>query len=80
MIWDESEELMQYEQIYFAGSETQEVVADDRLSEADTVYVYTMRGDACEQTFDKIIKENGAFSEVNLVRELLYCDLYELKR
>jgi len=80
MIWDESEELMQYEQIYFAGSETQEVVADDRLSEADTVYVYTMRGDTCEQTFDKIIKENGAFSEVNLVRELLYCDLYEMKR
>ena len=80
MIWDESEELMQYEQIYFVSSENAEVVPDERLSAEDTVYVYVMRGDDAERVFDELEKENGGFSQKEMIRELLYCDLYELKR
>lgn len=80
MIWDESEELMQYEQIYFVSSEHGNVEPDAVLTDADHVYVYKMRGEASDEMLEKIAEVNGGFSETVLVRELLYCDLYELKR
>ena len=80
MIWDESEELMQYEQIYFVNSTQEDVVSDERLSRTDRVYVYKMRGEEADAVFEEIVEENGGFEEINLIRELLYCDLYELKR
>lgn len=80
MIWDESEELMQYEQIYFVNSEREELQADEQLSQADTVYAYVMRGEAGDRMLTGIASKNGGFSEVEMIRELLYCDLYELKR
>lgn len=80
MIWDESEELMQYEQIYFVSSMQEDVVSDERLSRTDHVYVYKMRGEEADAVFEEIVEENGGFEEINLIRELLYCDLYELKR
>ena len=80
MIWDESEELMQYEQIYFVNSTQEDVVSDERLSRTDHVYVYKMRGEEADAVLEEIVEENGGFEEINLIRELLYCDLYELKR
>lgn len=80
MIWDESEELMQYEEIYFLSSDHESVTADSKLSEADHVYVYKMRGDAADSVFEELVKENGGFARIKKIRELLYCDLYELNR
>ena len=80
MIWDDSEELMQYEQIYFVGSEHEELKADTVLSETKKLYVYVMRGDNAQQTLQKLMEVNGGFSDVKMIRELLYCDLYELNR
>ena len=80
MIWDESEELMQYEQIYFVSSTQENVTPDERLSRTDHVYVYKMRGEEADAVFERVVEENGGFGEINLIRELLYCDLYELKR
>lgn len=80
MIWDEAGELMQYDSIYFASSENDTVIADDRLSEENTVYVYAMRGDAGERLLTRLEEENGGFSKKQVIRELLYCDLYKLER
>lgn len=80
MIWDESEELMQYKRIYFVSSMQENVVSDEILSETNHVYVYKMRGEEADAVFEKIVEENGEFGEIKLIRELLYCDLYELKR
>jgi hypothetical protein len=80
MIWDEAGELMQYENIYFVSTDNETVIADERLSEEDIVYVYAMRGDLAESILENFIEENGGFSDVQMVRELLYCDLYKLKR
>ena len=80
MIWDESEELMQYEKIYFVSSTQENVASDERLSQTDHVYVYKMRGEEADAVFDKLVEENGGFKEIRLIRELLYCDLYELTR
>ena len=44
------------------------------------MYVYKMRGEEADDVFDKIIMENGGFGDIKLIRELLYCDLYELER
>ena len=80
MIWDEAGELMQYDSIYFASSENDTVIADERLSEEDIVYVYAMRGDAGERLLTCLEEENGGFSKKQVIRELLYCDLYKLER
>jgi len=80
MIWDEAEELMQYDQIYFVSSGQENVVPDERLSETGHVYIYKMRGDDADVIFEEVIRENGGFKDIKLVRELLYCDLYELER
>ena len=78
MIWDESEELMQYDKIYFVSSTQENVASDERLSQADHVYVYKMRGEEADAVFDKLVEENGGFKEIRLIRKLLYCYLYEL--
>lgn len=80
MIWDESEELMQYEQIYFVSSENEEVFADERLTTEDTIYVYVMRGEEGQRVLEELEKVNGGFSQKRMIRELLYCDLYQLER
>lgn len=80
MIWDDAEELMQYDSIYFISSAQEKVAADERLSASDHVYVYKMRGEQAEAVLEELAEENGGFSEINLIKELLYCDLYELKR
>ena len=80
MIWDDSEELMQYEQIYFAAGDYEGAETDERLSSEDTVYIYKMRSDACDAMFEQLAAANGGFREITLIRELLYCDLYEFKR
>ncbi len=80
MIWDESEELMKYEQIYFVNSERKVLPEDERLLQEKTVYVYVMRSEAGNAMLENIMIQNGGFSEVKMIRELLYCDLYQLKR
>lgn len=80
MIWDEAEELMQYEKIYFVSSENETITADERLLKEDVVYVYVMRGEAGQHILQKLEMENGGFSRKDLIRELLYCDLYKLNR
>ena len=80
MIWDESGELMQYEEIYFVSSEHETVEPDVRLSQEDVVYVYAMRGESGYHTMQSLAEENGGFNEPKLIRELLYCDLYKLER
>lgn len=80
MIWDEAGELMQYEEIYFVSSEHETVEPDKRLSQEDVVYVYAMRGENEYNTMRSLTEENGGFNEPELIRELLYCDLYKLSR
>lgn len=80
MIWDESEELMQYDQIYFVSSENETIIADERLSSEEAIYAYVMRGEAPERVLEALMTKNGSFSDVEMVRELLYCDLYKLER
>lgn len=79
MIWDESEELMQYDEIYFINMEHESLKQDARLNEADHIYVYAVRSENSDRLMQEMINQNNNLTESVKVRELLYCDLYELK-
>lgn len=78
MIWDESEELMQYDRIYFASLTDESPLEDIELREADEVYVYTARMDQAEGLMDDLMDKNPKLEAREMIRELLYFDLYHL--
>ena len=78
MIWDESEELMQYETIYFVSLANDGPLEDMVLSEAKEVYVYAARMEQAETVIEDMMKKNPDLDTKEKIRELLYCDLYYL--
>ena len=78
MIWDESEELMQYEKIYFINLLNEEPVEDKLLLEADEIYLYSSRMDQAQQIMNQLLENNPKIQTKEKIRELLYCDLYRL--
>lgn len=78
MIWDESEELMQYDRIYFASLAEETPLEDVVLQQADEIYVYTSRMDQAEVLMDDLMENNPKLENKELIRELLYFDLYRL--
>lgn len=83
MTWDDSLELMQYENLYFVslsdeGTLTEEIFADQRIAEADRLLVYCMRHDNSEKALEVLLDSCEKLQKCEKIRELLYCDLYEL--
>ena len=76
MIWDESEELMQYEKIYFASLADESGITDEELLSADEIYVYVARTKTAEKLMDTLIEDNPNLEKKEKIRELLYFDLY----
>lgn len=76
MIWDDSLELMQYDQIYFVNMADVFPLEEERLLEADRVLVYVARGENAEQAPGAV--KDGEDVEIRKLRNLLYCDLYEV--
>lgn len=79
MIWDESEELMQYEEIYFVSMEDTSPIIDEKIENTTKVYVYASRSDVVETMLDDMVANNKNISSYHLERQLLYCDLYVLQ-
>ena len=80
MIWDESLELMQYDEIYFVNKADLSPIADEKLAASDRVLVYAARGDDQQEALAVVQEAVGEGAEVKLLRELLYCDLYEVTK
>ena len=78
MIWDESEELMQYDRIYFASLTDETPLEDEELLKADEIYVYTSRMDQAEVLLNDLVEKNPRLENKDMIRKLLYCDLYRL--
>ena len=78
MIWDESEELMQYDKIYFVSLAKEDPFEDPILESEEEIYVYTSRMDRAEGVMEDIMKKNPDLNTKVKIRELLYCDLYYL--
>lgn len=78
MIWDESEELMQYDKIYFVSLADESAITDSAILESDEIYVYASRMEAAESIMESLIDDNLEVEKKEKIRELLYCDLYYL--
>ena len=78
MIWDESEELMQYDRIYFANLVEEASLDNEELLKADEIYVYTSRMEQAEVLMEDLIEKNPQLENKEMIRELLYCNLYRL--
>lgn len=78
MIWDESLELMQYEKIYFVNMSDVSPISDDEIENAERVLVYTARGDHSGEALEAVREAMAGKTNAQKLRELLYCDLYEV--
>lgn len=78
MIWDESEELMQYDKIYFVSLADTSSITDEILLNEDEIYVYSSRMDEADVIIEELMKNNTKLEQKEKRRELLYCDLYYL--
>ena len=78
MIWDESEELMQYEKIYFVSMADDSTITDGILLKEKEIYIYTARMEEAENIMETLIRDNPNLKSKEKIRELLYFDLYEL--
>lgn len=78
MIWDESEELMQYNKIYFVSLADDSAITDSLLLDAEEIYVYASRMDQAEKLMNELIDDNPELEQKEKIRELLYCDLFYL--
>ncbi len=81
MIWDDSLELMQYDRIYFVNLADTSPLEDETLREAERIYVYCARTQDTKKALTAAQAAAGPEAGTPvLVRELLYCDLYEIAR
>ena len=78
MIWDESEELMQYEKIYFVSMADDSAITDEILKNEQEIYVYTARMEQAETIMESLMENNPNLDSKEKIRELLYFDLYAL--
>ena len=80
MIWDDSLELMQYDEIYFASLADVSTVEDDTVRQADQVLVYVSRMEQTEEALQAVADGMGGDVKMEKIGELLYCDLYLIAR
>ena len=80
MIWDDSLELMQYDRIYFVNLADTSPLEVEWLAQEDRVLVYAARTDTSAAALETAAAGMGRPVEMKKIRELLYCDLYEIKR
>lgn len=80
MIWDDSLELMQYDRIYFVNLADTSALEAEWLAQEDRVLVYAARTDTSAAALETAAAGMGRPVEMKKIRELLYCDLYEIKR
>lgn len=79
MIWNDSLELMNYNDIFFMNYLDEEDITDERLKNSSSMYVYACRADQSEKLIQKLIDADDNLNAYEKVSERLYVDIYELK-
>lgn len=79
MIWDDSPELMEYNEIFFVPVDDESEFTDNKLVNSKSTIVYACRSDATEQIMQRMVNANDNFSSYGKIEERLYVDIYELK-
>lgn len=77
-IWDVTNELLAYPEIYFAVADREDVIRDDKIRNADLLVVYLPKNVETESCLEKLCADNEVLTECQcqLVFEEKYCDVY----
>lgn len=81
-IWDVTDELLFYPSVYFAGTDSAERIADERIADAEAFVVYLAKGADVEKQLARFCEESGGpvRNGLQLIFEEKYCDVYRLLR
>ncbi|MCX4306694.1 MAG: hypothetical protein OSJ69_12940 [Acetatifactor sp.] len=81
-IWDVTNELLCYPAVYFAGTDSAEKIADERIAGAGTLVVYLAKGADTEEQLARFFQKSGesVHNGIQLIFEEKYCDVYRLLR
>lgn len=79
-IWDVTNELLEYSEVYFASADSVDVIKDEKIRQAESLVVYVADGADADVQLGRIIDTNLRLAEHRvLMFEEKYCDVYYLK-
>ncbi len=77
-IWDVANELMEYEEVYFARTGREGQLTDKTIAGASALVVYLADGADVQVEIDRIFAGNQNLTDCELQYEEKYCDVYYL--
>lgn len=77
-IWDVTNELLAYPEIYFAVADREDVIREDKIRNADSLVVYLPKNVETESCLTKLCAGNEVLAgcQYQFVFEEKYCDVY----
>ena len=79
-IWDVTNELLEYSEVYFVSTDSVDVMKDEKTRQAESLVVYVADGTDADAQIGRIIDTNPRLAEHReLMFEEKYCDVYYLK-
>ena len=78
-IWDVTNELLAYPEIYFAAADKADKIAEERIQNAEALVVYIAEGADDEAQIGRILESNPGLSDGQLVFEEKYCRVYYMQ-
>ena len=79
-IWDVTDELLEYSEVYFVSADSVDVMKDEKIRQAESLVVYVADGADADAQLGRIIDTNPRLTEHReLMFEEKYCDVYYLE-
>lgn len=78
-VWWCSQELMQYEKVYFASQANKEVITDEIICNSDKVIVYAADYDTQDESLQMILDSNPKLAGYELITQKSLWSVYEFK-
>ena len=79
-IWDVTNELLEYPEVYFASADSADLINDEKIRQAESLVVYVADGADVDARLGRILESNSGLTEYQeLMFEEKYCDVYYLK-
>ena len=77
-IWDVTNELLEYPEVYFAAADRADTIEDEKIRNADSLVVYVNKGGDAARELTRVCGDNPALADrwYQLVFEEKYCDVY----
>lgn len=79
-IWDVTNELLEYSEVYFASTDSVDVMKEEKIRQAESLVVYVADGADVDAQLGRILESYSHLTEYReQVFEEKYCDVYYLK-